>query len=145
MFLVFSCFWLFHRGILNEGTFHENLFCFTHKTTYAYLSVFMDCWNIQEDLDSDLFWAGDGQFWGGFSPLCNLAPRIQTCHFFIAPKNCIGAHLLSQVEKLATLDPEKLQGFMEPLPLLDPNEYGVATISRLLEIIGLFSRTWSLL
>jgi hypothetical protein len=34
----------------------------THKTTYAYLSLFLDCWNIQENLNSDLFWAGDGRF-----------------------------------------------------------------------------------
>jgi len=27
----------------------------THKNTYAYLSLFMGCWNIQENLDSDLF------------------------------------------------------------------------------------------
>jgi len=31
---------------------------FTHKTTHAYLSLLMDCWNIQENLESDLKWAG---------------------------------------------------------------------------------------
>ena len=79
---------------------------FTHKTTYAYLSLFMDCWNIQDILNSDRFWAGDSRFWGGFPSFGILAPRIQTCHF--APKNCIfwGASF-----DLATLDPEKLQSF----------------------------------
>jgi len=76
------------------------------------LSLFTDCWNIQKNLDSDLFWAGDGRFWGGFPPFCVLAPRIQTCHFFIAPKNCIfwGASF-ELIKNLATLDPDKLQGF----------------------------------
>jgi hypothetical protein len=32
---------------------------FTHKTTYAYLSLFMGCWSIQEHLESDVNWAGD--------------------------------------------------------------------------------------
>jgi len=39
-------------------------------------------WNIQKKLDSDLFWAGDGRFCGGFPPLCILAPRDQSCLFF---------------------------------------------------------------
>jgi len=85
---------------------------FTHKTTYAYLSLFTDCGNIQKNLDSDLFWAGDGRFWGGFPPFGILAPRIQTCHFLIASKNCIfwGASF-EPIKNLATLDPEKWQGF----------------------------------
>jgi len=108
---VFSCFWLFHCEILET----QQLFTrthFTHKTTYAYLSLFTDCWNMQENSDLDLFWAGDSRFWGGFPPFCILAPRIQTCHFLIAPKNCIfwGASF-EPIKNLATLDPEKLQGF----------------------------------
>jgi len=74
--------------------------------------LFTDCWNLQENLDSDLFWDGDGRFWEGFPPFCILAPRIQTCHFFIVPKSCIfwGASF-ELIKNLATLDPEKLQDF----------------------------------
>jgi len=32
---------------------------FANKTTHTYLFLFTGCWNIQENLDSDLFWAGD--------------------------------------------------------------------------------------
>ena len=31
----------------------------THKSMFAYLSQFKGCWSIQQNLDSDLFWAGD--------------------------------------------------------------------------------------
>ena len=37
---------------------------FTNKTSYAYLPLFMGSWNVQEHLDSNLFWAGDGRFCG---------------------------------------------------------------------------------
>ena len=58
---------------------------FTHKTTYSYLSLLIGCWNIQENLDADLFWAGDGRFCGDFPPFCVFARRIKSCHFF----NCV--------------------------------------------------------
>ena len=35
--------------------------------------------NIQENLDSSLFWAGDDRFCLGFLPFCVLAPQDQTC------------------------------------------------------------------
>jgi len=38
------------------------------KPTYAYLCLSMGCWNIQANLDSDLFWAGDGRFCRNFPP-----------------------------------------------------------------------------
>jgi len=81
VFSVFSCFWHFHCGILEK----QEIFTWTyltHKTRYAYLFLFTDCWNFQENLDSDLFWAGDGRFWGGFPLFGILAPRIQTFPFF---------------------------------------------------------------
>ena len=43
---------------------------FTHTPIYAYLPLFMGSWNMQEHLESDLFWFGDGQICGGFPPLC---------------------------------------------------------------------------
>jgi len=42
---------------------------FTYETADAYLSLFMVYWNIQENLDSEIFWAGDGQFCGDLPPL----------------------------------------------------------------------------
>jgi len=36
--------------------------------------------NMQEDLNSILFWAGDGQFCRGFQPLCKSETRNQTCY-----------------------------------------------------------------
>jgi len=48
----------------------------------------MGSWNMQEQWDLDLsFWFGDGRICGVSSPLCVLAPRTQTCLFFIARKN----------------------------------------------------------
>jgi len=55
---------------------------FIHQTTYAYLPLCMGCWNMQEYLDSDLFWAGDDRFCGGFPTFCVLAPLDQTCQLF---------------------------------------------------------------
>jgi len=75
---------------------------FTHKTTYEYLSLFTDCWNIQENLDSDLFWAGDGRFWGGFPPFWILAPRIPDLPLFLLHLRAafFEAHLLSPLKTL---------------------------------------------
>jgi len=72
----FSCFSPNPCGILETQELCPRNY-FAHKTTYAYLFQFMGCWNIQENLDSDLFWAGDGRSCGGFPPFCILAP--QTC------------------------------------------------------------------
>jgi len=93
------------------------------KTTYAYLSLFMDCWNIQENLDVDLFWAGDGRFCGIFfifkwwqsilwNPFSFWRHAIRLATFFIGSKNCIfqGASF-EPMKTLATLIPEMLQGF----------------------------------
>jgi len=80
--LGFSC---FPCGILErQELFHRNNFA--QKTTYAYLSLSMGCWNVQENLESDLFWADDGRFCGDSPPFCILAPRIQTCQLFYCTK-----------------------------------------------------------
>ena len=74
-------------------------------------------WNIQENLDSDIFWAGNGQFCGDFPPFCVLAPRDQTCQLFLLYLRTafFEAQLLELIKNLATLVPEKLQGFYETL------------------------------
>ena len=89
--LVWKCIWtrkqLFSGKFLfpiwdfrKAGTFPQKLLA--HKTTYTYLSPSMGCWNIQENLESDLFWADYARFCVDFSPFCILAPRIQTCQLF---------------------------------------------------------------
>ena len=41
------------------------------------------CWNIQETLDSDLFWAGDSRFCEGFSTiLLHLRTAFSEAHLF---------------------------------------------------------------
>jgi len=88
--LVRKCIWTLKRlfsdflvfrpytcGILEkQELFPRNYFA--NKISCAYLSLFMDCWNIQENLDSDQFWAGDDRFCGIFPPFFILAPRNQT-------------------------------------------------------------------
>jgi len=76
-------------------------------------------WNIQENLDSCIFWAGEGQFWGDFPPFCVLAPRDQTCQLFNCTskkKNWIfwGA-TFELIKNLSTLVPKNLTGFYETL------------------------------
>ena len=53
-FLIIFLFLAFHCGILETQELFTRTY-FIHKTTYAYLSLFMDYWNIQENLDSDIF------------------------------------------------------------------------------------------
>ena len=60
-FLIVFLFLAFHCGILEMQELFTRTY-FTLNTTYAYLSLFTDCWNIQENLDSSLLWAGDGRF-----------------------------------------------------------------------------------
>ena len=81
VFLGFFCFSPYICGNLEKQKLFFRI-CFAHKTTYAYLSLFICCWNIQEILDSDLFWAGDGWFQGDFPPFCVLTPREQTRELF---------------------------------------------------------------
>jgi len=45
----------------------------------------MGFWYMQENLNSDPFWAGDGQFCGGFLRFGILAPRDQTYQVFQKP------------------------------------------------------------
>jgi len=61
----------------------QELFTRTYftQTTYSYLSLFMSCWNMHENLDSDLFWASDGRFCEDFPPICVFARWIKWCHF----------------------------------------------------------------
>jgi len=56
---------------------------FTHTSTYAHfrLPLFMDSWNMQEHLDSNIFWSGDGQS-VGVSAIFRFT-RMQTCHCFL--------------------------------------------------------------
>jgi len=72
LFSAFSFFSVPMWDFRNTGTFSQNILkqhqSITYKTTYAYLSLLMGCWDMQENLDSDLFWAGDGQFCGDFTP-----------------------------------------------------------------------------
>ena len=54
LFSGFVVFRPYTCGILEkQQLFPRNYFA--HKTTYACLSLFMDCWNVQENSDSDLF------------------------------------------------------------------------------------------
>jgi len=72
----------------------------------------MGTWNIQDNLDSDLFWAGDGRFIGGFPPFCVFETRIQTCHYLDCTEGGVRRRILLKIEEnLASLNPEKLQGF----------------------------------
>jgi len=41
----------------------------THKREYAYLSLFISSWIIQEHWDSDMFYFGDGRICEIFPPL----------------------------------------------------------------------------
>ena len=50
----------------------------SHTATHAYLPLFLGSWNIQEYVDSNLFWASDGRFYGGFPPFCVFETWIQT-------------------------------------------------------------------
>jgi len=54
----------------------------------------MGCWNIHENLDLDIFWAGDGRFCGEFPPYGILAPGNQFAGF-ITEAAFFEAHLLS--------------------------------------------------
>ena len=61
---------------------------FTYTTTYAYLPLFIGSWNMQEHLDSILFWAGDCRFResvGVFRLIAFLRHRCRLATFFIAP------------------------------------------------------------
>ena len=53
----------------------------THMTMYAYLPLSMGSWNIQEYLDSNIFWTCDGPFCWNFPPFC-VFDRMQICNFF---------------------------------------------------------------
>jgi len=79
---------------------------------YAYLSLWIDCGNFQENLDLDLFWAGNGRFCGVFRHFVFRRHGTRLATFCIEPKNCIfwGASF-EPFKHLATLVPEKLQGF----------------------------------
>ena len=63
--------------------------CFTHVTAYAYLPLFMGSWNIQEHLISNLRWAGDSQFCGGFHHFAFLRHGSKLAIFCVAAMNCI--------------------------------------------------------
>jgi len=97
--------------------------CFAHKTTYAYLSLFVNRWNIQENLDLDLFWTVDGRFCEGFPPFDMLAPRNQTCHFFYCTEE---VHFLRRIfwdhYKSGNFGSWKVTRFSwnRPIPLLPP-------------------------
>jgi len=72
--------WEFRNA--GPGNFPKACFTPSHKPTYAYLPLFMGSWNMQEHLDSDQFWFGDGRICRVFPPLCVLYKSTQTCHLF---------------------------------------------------------------
>ena len=81
----------------------------------AYLSLFMSCWNFQENLDSDLFWAGEGGFCGDFPPFGFLAPRNRLANTFWYPKTAFfEAHLLCSLKIWQLCSPKSYTIFMEP-------------------------------
>jgi len=77
----------------NAGTFSQDYF--THKATYICLSLFKGCWNMQENLDSEIFWAGDGRFCGNFPPFCILESRDQTSQLFYCTKELFMRRIFS--------------------------------------------------
>jgi len=84
----------------------------TYTTTYAYVPLFISFWNMQEHLDSTLFWAGGGCFCGISHHFAFLRHGCELAIFFIAPKKCIfrGAPCML-IQKLASLNLDKIQGF----------------------------------
>jgi len=72
-------------------------------------------WNIQENMDSDLFWAGDGRFRGEFPPVCVWRHGTRLASFFLYWRTAFWGASFRLIKYLATLVPEKLQGF-ETLP-----------------------------
>jgi len=93
LFSVVSCF-LLHPGGISET---QELFPrtqFTHKIMNTYLSLFKGSWNMHENLDSKIYWAGDGRFCGDFALFCVLAPRVQTCQLFYCIKEL---HVLKRI------------------------------------------------
>jgi len=62
---------------------------FTHKTTYAYLPLFIGSCNMQEYLDLNIFWSGEGRFCDSFPPFCVFARHVvKLAIFLIAYSNC---------------------------------------------------------
>jgi len=81
LFSRFFFFLQYPRGILETQEFVPRT-DFTQKTSYAHVSLLMGCWNIQENLESNVNWVGDGRFCGGFPSFCILAPGDQTCQLW---------------------------------------------------------------
>ena len=105
----------------------------THKSTYAYLPLFMGSWIMQEHWDLDLFWFGDGRICGGFPPVCVLSKVPRLAVFSIAPKNCVLESYLLSTSKIWQLWVPKsfnLKVLMECptcIPLLHPNTLNYCT------------------
>ena len=94
----------------NTGTFSQNLiYPYKHVRIFVPAHVWMEGPRI---LKSDLNWASHGQIFGGFPPFCILAPRDQTCQFFVGPENYIFWGVSFNLRNnMAALAPKKLQGF----------------------------------
>jgi len=120
LFSVVSCFLQYPSGILETQELFPRIY-FTHKTKYMYLSLFKGCWNVQENLDSEIFWAGDGRFCGNFPPFCVLAPRDHTCQLCYCTKEL---HFLRRIfwanKKSGNFGPQKFAMFLwnPPIPFL---------------------------
>jgi len=75
----------------------------------------MDCGNFQENSDLDLFWAGDGRFCGVFRHFVYFDATEPDLQLFLLHLRTafFEAHLWKPIKHwhLATLVPEKLQGF----------------------------------
>ena len=102
--------WEFRKA--GPGNFPKTCFTPSHKPTNAHLPLFIGSWNMQEHLDSDQFWFGDGRICRVFPPLCVLYKSTQTCHLFYCtrPKNCIfGGTCFEPIKNLTILCAVKLQ------------------------------------
>jgi len=125
LFSVSLVFRLYTCGILEKQHFFPRN-CFAHKIAYAYMSLFMNCWNIQENMDADLFWAGDGRFCGIFLFLAGDGRFCGTLFHFGATQSDLllflldlrtaffKAHLLSPWRLWQLWFPKCYKVFMEP-------------------------------
>ena len=106
-------------------------------TLYTYSPLFTGSWNMQEDLDSTIFWAGGSRFCEGPAILCFLRHEFKLAILFIAHLKCISWDASFElIQNLATLHPKKLQGPVglqpenTPTPLLHPREREIERMDR---------------
>ena len=106
--------------VQNASTFPQT--CSTHTNMYAYLPIFISCWNMQEYSDSHLFQAGDDRFCGHFA---FLRHDIKLAIFCIAHLNCIFQGASFELKKQSgNFDSRNVTRFLRnpPIPLLHPTQ-----------------------